>query len=127
MPTQDYRNAKGERVSGNTTIINTNLGWSKGGLMHWAWQQGKDGKDFRESRDAAADAGTVCHAMVEATVKLKEHALIPAGLDKEIIAKAEAGYLNFLEWRDMVKLDLRDMEVPCISEEWQFGTTVDLV
>ena len=69
MPTADYKNAKGVRIPGNTTVINGNLGWSKNGLMYWAWEQGRNGKDFRQSRDDAADAGTLAHALIEADIK----------------------------------------------------------
>jgi len=124
MPTQDYHNAEGKRIPGNTTVISSNLGWSKGGLMYWAWMQGKEGKDFRESRDAAADAGTLAHAMVEADIKGKP---LPRVENPEIMSKAETAYLNFLQWKKMVNFALITMEVPCISEQLQFGTTIDIL
>jgi len=34
MGTINYKNAKGERVSGTTTIISQNLGWNKQALMY---------------------------------------------------------------------------------------------
>jgi|SRR5689334_2414676 len=124
MPTQEYHNQAGKRIPGNTTVISTNLGWSKPGLMYWAWQQGKDGKDFRESRDAAADAGTLAHAMIEADIKGRP---LPRVENPDIMSKAEAAYLNFLEWKGMVKFELLTMEVPCVSEGLQFGTTIDVL
>ena len=127
MPTQDYRNAKGERVPGNTTVIGSNLGWSKQGLMYWAWQQGKDGKDFRQTRDDAADAGTLCHAMIEDDIKGTREAPKLGKLSDEIIAKAETGFLNYLEWKQGIRLELITMEVPLLSEKYQYGTTVDII
>lgn len=149
MPTADYRNAKGERIPGNTTVISSNLGWSKNGLMYWAWQQGRDGKDFRQTRDSAADAGTLCHAMIEHDIKnlppinMGEYAesllakaaknfVNPLGADpaktvEDLISKAETGFLNYLEWKQGVRLVLKTMEVPLISERHQYGTTVDVV
>jgi hypothetical protein len=95
MPTQIYKNAKGEIIPGNTTVISQNLGWSKGGLMYWAWQQGRDGKDFRQARDEAADAGTLAHEMIERDIK----DLAPPDTSKylpEIVGKAESAFLNYL-------------------------------
>jgi len=33
--------------------------------MYWAWSQGRDGKNFRETATAAADLGTIVHACIE--------------------------------------------------------------
>ena len=126
MPTADYKNAQGKRIPGNTTIIGANLGWSKNALMHWAWREGKEGRDFRETRDAAADAGTLGHAMIEAEIKGKP-APDFSKYPPEVVAKAETGYLNFLEWKTLYGLELITMEVPLISEEYQFGTTIDIL
>ena len=126
MPTQDYKNAKGEKIPGNTTIINQNLGWSKGALMYWAWAQGKEGKNFRDTRDAAADAGTLCHGMIENDIKGLPPP-DPSKYPKELIGKAETGFLNYLEWKQGVRLKLKTMEVPLVSETHQYGTTVDVI
>lgn len=124
MPTQDYKLKDGTPVPGNTTVINSNLGWSKGGLMYWAWAQGKAGKDFRQERDAAADAGTICHAMVEADIK--DRTYICPEVDKEIKDKAETGLLNYLEWKRMVNFQPLGMEIAVVSERWRYGTTIDI-
>lgn len=125
MPTQDYRNAAGVRIPGNTTVIGSNLGWSKQGLMYWAWAQGRDGKDFRAVRDDAADAGTLCHAMIEADIKGLPHPEMI--VSPEARSKAETGFLNYLEWKKMYGLELIGMEIPLVSEAYQFGTTIDIL
>ena len=63
MPTSDYRDSKGTRLPGTTTIINRYK--DAGGLIHWAWDQGRQGLDFRQTRDKAAEAGTITHDMIE--------------------------------------------------------------
>ena len=59
MPTapKGYFTKDGKRVPSVTTI----LGKFKeaGGLMHWSWECGMKGLDYRQVRDAAADAGTL--------------------------------------------------------------------
>lgn len=122
MPTQDYRLKDGSRVPGVTTVIGQ-LGWSKGALMYWAWDQGRTGKDFRETRDVAADAGTIAHAMIEADLKGKE--IDTTKYPAELLSKAETGYLNFLEWKKGADLKVVASEVPLISERYRFGGTID--
>jgi len=55
------------RIPGCTTVIGRFK--ESGGLIYWAWDQGRQGLDFRETRDKAADAGTLAHAMVEADIR----------------------------------------------------------
>ena len=57
-----YKNAKGEKIPGVTTVIGSNLGWSKNGLIQWAHKLGKEGRSLAE-RDQAADKGTATHAL----------------------------------------------------------------
>jgi hypothetical protein len=54
----------GERVPSVTQVISRFR--ESGGLLYWAWCEGKAGRDYRATRDRAADAGTMCHAAVEA-------------------------------------------------------------
>src|SRR5215813_3071514 len=76
MPTIDYR-IDGVRVPGVTTVISTSLGWNKGALMHWAWSEGKEGRNYRDTQQSAADAGTLAHAMVEARIQKREFVAPP--------------------------------------------------
>lgn len=57
----------GKRVPGVTTIIGKY--GEKGGLIHWAHEQGSLGKTLEEARDRAADAGTAAHEMVDRWIK----------------------------------------------------------
>jgi hypothetical protein len=126
MPTQEYFNAKGERIPGNTTIISKNLAWNKEVLMFWAWREGKEGRDFRQTRGTAADAGTLAHAMIEADIKGQT----PPSLFKypeEVVSKAESAFQNYLEWKRQTHFTPITMEVPLISEILQAGTTIDII
>jgi len=124
MPTMKYQNSKGERLSGVTTIINSNLGWSKQQLMWWSWQQGKAGKDYKETVKIDAAAGTLTHALIEADIKGLP-SIDTKEMDKECVAKAETAYLNFLEWKAMVKFEVVATEPHLVSEVHQFGGTPD--
>lgn len=57
-----YLNSAGVAVPGVTTVMGSNLGWSKNGLIQWAHKLGKEGRSLSE-RDKAADKGTATHAL----------------------------------------------------------------
>lgn len=122
-PKDGYRLADGTKVAGVTTIISRFK--NAGGLIYWAWQQGKDGKDFRETRDAAADAGTLAHAMVEAHLKGEAPEVVGDSAPKEIREKAETAFLGFLEWAGTMNLRVVEQELSLVSEAHRFGGTLD--
>lgn len=126
MPTQQYRLKDGTRIPGTTTVIGGNLGWNKQPLMFWAWQQGKDGLEFRETTQKAADAGTLAHAMAEADIKGSKFK-IPEGTEPETLTKAESAYSAYLTWKSMSRLELVESEVPYVSELYRYGGTIDAV
>ena len=124
MPTQrkGYFLKDGTRVPSVTTI----LGRFKdaGPLMYWAWQIGKEGKDFREERDKAADAGTLAHAAVEAHVHGQQ--ITWAG-DPAVVERAQRAFGAFLEWADQTRLVVDRTELPLVSEKYRFGGTFDAI
>jgi hypothetical protein len=126
MPTTDYRLPDGTRIPGTTTIISASLGWNKGALMHWAWEEGKAGRHYRETREAAADAGTLAHAMVEARIRGEAFA-VPIGASPETIRLAELSYDAFQEWFEGSRLDLVETEMHLVSPTLRFGGTPDAV
>ena len=122
MPTQSkgYFLQSGERVPSVTTVL-SRYG-DKGGLLYWAWKQGKDGKDFREERDIAADAGTMAHAAIDAW--LHDQPFDFTG-PPEIVDKAKMSYSAFLEWASQNELKITHTELPLISEKYKYGGTFD--
>jgi len=131
VPTQIYKLKDGTIVSGNTTIIGSNLGWKTGGLTYWACAQGQKYPNLPThealnlARDAAADAGTVCHMMIECSIKDKKFET--KDIKREILSLAETGFLNYLEWKEMVHLEPFTMEAAEVSEKYGYGTTIDIL
>ncbi len=113
----------GQRVPGVTTIAGRYK--ESGGLLAWAWQQGRDGKDFRESRDAAADAGTCCHTMIEADWHGK--VLDRSTYKPEVLAKADHAFLAYLQWKEQTKLEIIKPELTLLSKKYLFGGTLDAI
>ena len=126
MPTTDYRLKDGTRVPGTTTIINASLGWNKGALMHWAWTEGKEGRNYRETQQSAADAGTLAHAMVEAHIR-KMPFTPPPTVERDTARLARLSFDAFREWFDGTRIDLVETEMHLVSREYRFGGTPDAV
>lgn len=122
MPTAKagYRVKDGTRVPSVTTIIGKFK--EAGGLMHWAWQLGIAGKDYREVRDEAADAGTLAHALVEQWIR--KQPLAVNGPD-EVVQKACNAFNIFMQWANQSRLEVTETEVALVSEKHRFGGTLD--
>lgn len=126
MPTSPYFNKEGKKLPGTTTILGR---WKEsGGLLQWAFQQGRAGRNsLYEERDTAADVGTYIHALVEWHIEGEgaERPLPDSSLDKEAVAKGLKGYDNFLRWEEQSGLFVVSWEKPLVSEKYQYGGTPD--
>jgi hypothetical protein len=124
MPTQPYKDAAGKRIPSVTTVIGRFK--ESGALIAWAWNLGKEGIDYRQVRDDAADAGTLAHAMVEATIRgtpfpdEKTH-------DAEKWQKAISAFGAFEEWKRQTQLQPADTEVSMTCECHRVGGTLDTI
>lgn len=146
---RDYgKDAAGKRRPGVTTVIGDTLGWSKHGLMMWAAKEAakaalellRDGgapdevverarKAHLKIRDAAADAGTLAHAMIEIYLCTDVGPPEPEGfdVDDETTAKARAAFEKFRAWWPTSGYEMVEAETPLTDEGNGFGGTVDLV
>lgn len=121
-PKHGYYLADGSRVPSVTTIISRFK--EAGGLVHWAWQLGKEGKDYREERDRAADAGTMAHSAVEAWIHKQGFEFTG---DEDVCRKAKKCFEAFLEWANQSNLKVTHTEVGLVSERHRFGGTLDAI
>lgn len=112
----------GEKVPSVTTVLGM---LAKPALMHWAWQQGIDGKDYRKVAGEAASIGTIAHYMIECALKGKDPDL--SAYPQADIDKAENAYLAYLEWADGNEITPILVEHKFVSPIYKFGGTVDLV
>jgi hypothetical protein len=105
-----------------------------GGLVHWAWDLGKQGLDYREVRTRAAGAGTLGHALIEAEI-LGRPAELPTAEQLEIaleeyegaLAQARVACAAYLEWAAASRLDVISTEVSLVHEEGRYGGTLDAI
>jgi hypothetical protein len=113
----------GTKVPSVTTIISRFK--ESGGLIHWAWKLGTEGKDYRKERDDAANAGTLAHAMVEEWFKGESPERVLDGVEDGTANKARLAYLSFKEWAGQTQLKITHSELPLVSEKYRFGGTLD--
>lgn len=124
MPTKPggYHTRDGTKVPSVTTVISRFK--DSGGLIWWAWNEGKEGRDYRVTRDAAASAGTMAHAAVETWIHGKPFEFRG---DADICKKARTAFDAFLEWTDQTQLRIIHSEMPLVSEQYRFGGTFDAI
>lgn len=123
MPTVPYYTTDQQRVPSVTTIIGRFK--ESGGLIHWAWQLGTEGKDYRAERDSAASSGTLAHAMIAAQVQ--GTAFDPGDAEPEMLERARAGFSAYETWASQSKLEVLDTEMHLVSEKYRYGGTPDAV
>lgn len=122
MATQIYKNLSGERVPSVTTIIGRFK--ESGGLIHWAWDLGVQGKDYRVERQKAADSGTIAHQMVESHLKGEEWAPTET-YPTDVVEKGKTAFSGYLKWAEQSDIEVQHSEVPLVSEAHQFGGCLD--
>lgn len=113
----------GKRVPSVTTIISRFK--ESGALIHWAWGLGMEGKDYRQVRDAAADAGTCAHGMVECFIRKREFERLK--YLPEILAPADRAFGAFKRWAEQSNLQPVKTEIGLTSKRFRYGGTLDAV
>ena len=119
-PEGGYRLADGTRVPGVTTISGKLK--SADALMAWAWKEGKEGRDYRATRDRAADAGSLAHAAVEAWIRGKPYEMLG---DPAVVERGQRAFDAFLKWAAQTNLKIVEPEISLVSERYRFGGTMD--
>lgn len=129
MPTaaKGYYTADGKRVPSVTTILGA-FKSNVDGLLYWAWNEGREGRDFRETSKKACDAGTLAHDAVEGWIRRKQkpnwNAYHPIA-DQDVIGKAKTAYESFREWAKQSRIKVDQTEVQLVSEKHRFGGCFD--
>lgn len=123
MPTTRYM-IDGERVPGTTTVVGRFK--DSGGLIHWAWNLGMQGIDYKAKRDSAADTGSYGHAMIEQRVKGLPIECPSEATDTQR-EQAQKCLDNFDNWAAQNKMEIVATEMNLVSKDYLFGGTPDAV
>ena len=117
-----YRLADGTVVPGVTTVLSV---IAKPQLIHWAWDLGMKGQDFRKVRDGAADVGTIAHFMAECYLKDKLPDLTE--FSPADVSLAENSFIKFMEFWDGEGFSLLNSETELVHEVLRYGGKLDVV
>lgn len=122
-PKAGYYLKDGTRIPGTTTIIGRFK--ESGALIKWAHAEGVAGRNLYETRDAAAEAGTLAHSMVEADIKgVKLDTPICA---PEVLKNAIAAFGAYQSWARSSRMKVLEQEMQLVSERHRFGGTPDAI
>lgn len=113
------------KVPGTTTVIGRFK--DSGGLLHWAFEQGKlaqQGKIQRlyDKADEAAAIGTQAHEMIEAYINGKP---VPVPTDE----RATQAFDNAIKWLTQTRIQIVSeyQELCLVSEKYKYGGTPDAI
>lgn len=131
-PAQGYYNVAGDKLPGTTTICG--IVKDSGGLIQWAYKSGREHerlaaqgrpapRSLYEVVDKAADIGTLAHECCEADILCKPLPEIPDDMAKSVLQ----AFNQYLAWKRQTRLVIVASEVSLISEQHQFGGTLDFV
>lgn len=117
---EGYFTKDGVRVPSVTTILSRFK--ESGALIHWAYECGKNGRDYREERDKAASSGTLAHDLVERWIKNE-----PLTIEgpEDVVLRARQAFDVFQEWASQTQLKVTHTELALVSEKYRFGGTLD--
>lgn len=129
-PRQGYTLPDGSKVPGTTTVAGRFK--ESGGLLQWAFQQGKAGKvTLYEDSQKACDIGTAAHGMIEAHINGAsiDDAIKSFGLEPSMATKALNAFEQYLTWERQTKLKMlsKYQEIQLVSTKYRFGGTPDAI
>jgi hypothetical protein len=129
MPTIPYKNSKGQKVKGTTTIIGDNCSWGGRALQWWYWKQGYEGTDYKDIfKQTKADIGTCAHSLItDYHLQGKELPSEWPGLTQDEFSQAKQALASFQKWQQGSRFEPYMMEINMVSEEYQYGLTPDII
>jgi len=115
-----YFNKADKQVAGVTTILSV---LNKPALVPWSNKLGLAGINVRDYVDVLAEIGSCGHDMILA--HNKGLAFVADGRPADLIDKAENSFISYLNWEKGHKVEPILCEAPLVSEQYQFGGTLD--
>lgn len=115
-----YYSKEGESLPGTTTALGI---LAKPALIHWSWQCGMRGEDYRKIKDGMADIGTLAHLFI--MNHLRGEKTDTGDFSKNDIKLAKNCFASYLAWEKSHKLKPVLIEKPLISDIYGYGGTPD--
>lgn len=126
-PRAGYKLKDGTKVPGTTTIIGRFK--ESGALIFWAYKRGKEGLELYDSRDKAAEIGTLAHSIVERYIRGEQDPFtdIPPNISDSDHGAVMSAFESFEEWFQSNKFKVVHQEVQLVSEAYKYGGTPDAI
>lgn len=115
-----YKLKSGVRVPSVTTMLGI---LNKPALLDWAWQMGTQGLDYKAVRDTAGTIGTLAHYLILSDLKGEKPDT--SEYSATDIERAENCLIKYWDWQKGHKVEPIMLESPLISEQYQYGGTID--
>lgn len=119
-PRLGYFSKDGTKIPSVTTVLSRFK--ESGGLVHWAWKLGTEGKNYRDVRDQAADAGTLAHEMIDDYIHNRPQSISGDG---ETVRQAQNAFNAYVAWEKSTGIKIDWTERQLVSEAHKFGGTPD--
>jgi hypothetical protein len=133
MPRIQYRDSKGNRLPGVTTVEN-NIGWNKRVLMIWANNCGLDGQNHDDVASYEGTIGSVAHAMLEAELKKEQFDLALLDLEPDQVAAVGRCMQGWREFKETIRIAIAKgedgralSEISLVSDTYKYGGTIDAI
>ena len=115
-----YQNEAGVRIPGTTTVLGV---LNKPLLVPWVNNLGLQGINVRDYVDDKADIGTLVHEMM--FCDLKGNKVDTSYYTGQQIDIAKNSFKKYLDWKKQHTIEPIVLEEPMVSEQFQFGGTID--
>lgn len=125
MPAKRYKTKDGKPAVSVSRVLN-GLGWGKEGLMHWAWKEGWEGRDYKDTRNKLAGIGSQAHYAVEADIKGEPYDVARVPMSEEDREAVRRTIESWRAWKNVVAFEAIASELELVSEIYKFGGTFDL-
>ena len=93
----------------------------------WAYNRGMEGVPLYESRDAAAEIGSIVHQWIENDLHGDDFTSFIDSTTEDKLQQAHTAFDAYLKWRDQTGVDVISTETPLVSEVHKYAGTLDAV
>ena len=122
-----YRLRNGDTVPSVTTVLDSQLGWSKRVLISWARREALAGRDPDKILRDTGDTGTCAHLLIQGFLECVGVDVDVADFSENQIKSGCRAFESFKSWYGTKELEIISTELEVVSEEYRYGGTLDIL
>jgi hypothetical protein len=108
-----------------TTILDSQLGWSKRALIQWARREALEGNDSNLILLDTGSIGTVAHLLIQGFIEGRDPNI--ADFTSNQIEAGSRALENFKSWLKGKEVEFLHLEKRVVSEKFRYGGTLDIL